>query len=437
MNKALLYSISLLLTDTPWYVVGCAPFMAHSRLKSRKSFLPLIIIGVGVVNAAAHYILISMVRDYERFFMPLYVAHTLLIIAMYLVAFRVGFAKLLYTFLLLQAVSTVVNQLAYVVLALLGVQTIGLSTTPSYTVAIVLGNALTIPFVWRFAKGRLRQAFADLPNRSILLLCVPPILFYFINIFYTDMVDRSDMRPTDIVVLHLLILTTGLATYYINLRTVMDNAGRVRLESEMESQLALQAQGYENLTQNIEAARIARHDLRHHMNVMEDYARRGDDAGLLAYLADYAKALPPDDTPDWCENRAVNVLLRHYLARAAKAGAALDIRIVLPARAGVPDTDLCVVFGNIFENAAKSVAAQRQGRAFLRARCDTDADNIILTVENSTDGEGPPHGEGVGLKSVEAVAKKHSGSAKFEQRDDAFFSAVILRTRRKAKGGGE
>ena len=48
MNKALLYSISLLLTDTPWYVVGCAPFMAHSRLKSRKSFLPLIIIGVGV-----------------------------------------------------------------------------------------------------------------------------------------------------------------------------------------------------------------------------------------------------------------------------------------------------------------------------------------------------------------------------------------------------
>jgi len=90
----------------------------------------------------------------------------------------------------------------------------------------------------------------------------------------------------------------------------------------------------------------------------------------------------------------------------------------------VPDTDLCVIFGNIFENAARSAAAGGEG-AYLRARCETGENDIVLTVENSTGAA--PHGEGLGLRSVEAAAQKHGGTTRFEEAPGVYLSRVLVR----------
>lgn len=64
-----------------------------------------------------------------------------------------------------------------------------------------------------------------------------------------------------------------------------------------------------------------------------------------------------------------------------------------------------MIFGNIFENAARSAAAAGKG-ARIRARCETGEADIVLTVENSA-GAAILHGEGLGLRSVEAAALAH------------------------------
>lgn len=178
------------------------------------------------------------------------------------------------------------------------------------------------------------------------------------------------------------------------------------------------------MTTRIEAARAARHDLRHHISVTLDFVHRDDKEGLLRYLVEYDKSLSGDDGPDWCENRVVNALLKYYLAPATQAGAALDVKLDIPTHAGVPDTDLCAVFGNIFENAARSAAAAGQG-AYIRARCESGETDIVLTVENSIGDT--PRGEGMGLRNVETAAKRHGGTARFEEKDGAFYSRVLLR----------
>ncbi len=117
--------------------------------------------------------------------------------------------------------------------------------------------------------------------------------------------------------------------------------------------------------------------------------------------------------------------MKHYLSQAARAGVRLDVKLGLPHRAGVPDTELCVVFGNIFENAATNAAAAGEG-AYLHARCETGERDIVLTVENSI-GRLAPHGEGLGLRNVEAAVKKRGGTARFEAKGTVYFSRVLLK----------
>lgn len=422
MDRPLLYAVTLLIADTPWYVLGCVPFLAEARLK--KGAILLLGVATGVLKAGAAGLTVALLSDWRAYSMPLYAAHTLLLLLFYLLAFRTHPAKLAYTLLLLQAVATTVNFSAGAAVGLLypGVQ-ISAASAPAYTAAIAAGVCVAYPFLWRFFKGRLRTAFAELPDKSLWLLCLPPVLFLFLHQIFVTAIQTTGLPTSSISLLTLLVLATGLATYYISLRTLLDNARHVRQESEAEARLALQAQDYENLTRRIEAARAARHDLRHHMGVIRDFAARDDKAGMLRYLDEYRLGLPADDGPDWCENRTVNALLKHYLSQAAQAGVALDVKLDLPAGAGVPDTDLCVVFGNIFENAARSAAAAGKG-AFLRARCESGERDIVLTVENSV---GPAaHGEGLGLRNVEAAARRNGGAARFEARDRRYFSRVLL-----------
>ena len=195
----------------------------------------------------------------------------------------------------------------------------------------------------------------------------------------------------------------------------------------MENQLALQAERFEQLAESVEQSRRVRHDLRHHMSVISAYLEADNQTALMGYLADYTGSLPADDDPPYCLNLSVDAVVRHYLSRARNDGAVPDIRLQLPQRAGVSDADLCIVFGNIFENAALAVERQTEGEKFIMARCETDENKMVLTVDNSVDPLEKPR-EGIGLQSVTVVAERNGGGALFERNEGVFQSSVQLNT---------
>ena len=423
MQAAIYLAFGYVLTETPWYILACVPFWNQRRVS--KKVIGLMAFFMIAFRAATAFVLVLAVPNWLNYTMCGYLLNYALLIPLFFLAFRVSPIRLFYVFLLLYSISSCINNLSVGCLRFLFPgKSVTMSTFPLLTVVQFGIFLLLLPLLYRFFKGSLRRAVEGLDWKSILLLCVTPITFAVIALVFVGYGDAQEVKDMGLDILYLLVCLAGIASYFVNLKMLMGSAQRLQNEHELETRLALQAQNYENLTQGIEAARAARHDLRHHMNVMEDYARRGDDAGLLAYLADYAKALPPDDSPDWCENRAVNALLKHYLAQAAGRGVRLDVKLDLPVGAGVPDTDLCVIFGNIFENAARSAAAGGEG-AYLRARCETGENDIVLTVENSTGAA--PHGEGLGLRSVEAAAQKHGGTTRFEEAPGVYLSRVLVR----------
>lgn len=152
---------------------------------------------------------------------------------------------------------------------------------------------------------------------------------------------------------------------------------------------------------------------------------------LLVYLAEYRQNLPPENELQVCGNHIVDVLVRHYLQQAKEAGAEVDVKLDLPADTGIKDTDLTIVFGNLFENAVHSVVRQTSGRRFIFARCGIENNKLILTVDNSTEGKvydrkGIRQASGIGQNSVKAVADKYHGTVRFSQEGGIYRASVLL-----------
>ena len=424
------FSFFEFLLNTSHYILCSVPFFPDLRVKKRT--ILGMIIATSVVMAVVSSHLRVFVPNWRQLDMPITLLFYVIYLIQYICYFNISVFKLLYIFFLVQAYSTMLNVIGkFIDVSLFPAQLQGMEIT-SYALIVIGLMILTYPFLFLFFKNTFSKVFHEYPDRRFWKLCITPALFFAINMIYNAILLQQIFAEIELLVIFILILVTGFITYYLTLRTGVDIANFIQVRTKMESQIALQAQRYKQLTETIEHTRAARHDLRHHLSVIASFVVGDDKAGLEKYLNEYMVNLPVDTISPLCQNYTVDVVARHYLAMAQQAGAELDIKIQLPQEAGIPDSVLCIVFGNILENAVKSCARQTAEHKFIRVRCETTNDHIVLVVDNSGD-EIPVKSktdrykdEGVGLCSVRSVAKQYGGTLNFKRKDGVYHTSVMM-----------
>ncbi|MCI8442802.1 MAG: GHKL domain-containing protein [Provencibacterium sp.] len=239
-------------------------------------------------------------------------------------------------------------------------------------------------------------------------------------------------------VLAFLIIVSILCGYFMKdtFRLRVQNA---RLSYEiflMEKQVEVQNRRYRLLSETSEQIRQQRHDLRHHIAVIQDFLENGETGELFSYLDTLSEKIPEEREQRLCENSAVNAVAVYYRQAALKAGIAdCSIRLDIPEDIGrVPASELCVIIGNLLENA--TAACKGTEKPFIRM-CSRTADGILTIaldnrfsfVKRGPDGSflSSKPGGGIGLASIRSVAEKYGGGCRFEAKDGVFASSVYLR----------
>lgn len=239
-------------------------------------------------------------------------------------------------------------------------------------------------------------------------------------------------------VLTALIMVSILCGYFIRdtFALKMKNHQLVFEVSLMEKQIEAQKDRYQMLTEMSAALQRQRHDLKHHMAVIRQWAVRGDEEkeNLMAYLDQVSAEIPEGFLGNLCENEAVNALVFYYQAMARKAGIPTVIQLNIPADTGqVPASDLCVIIGNFLENGIEACKTADKPFLTLRSRLFNGVltitmDNSFRSVSKTAEGifcSSKPGG-GTGLISVRSVAEKYGGNCSFEDKDGVFYSSVYL-----------
>ena len=245
-----------------------------------------------------------------------------------------------------------------------------------------------------------------------------------------------------------VLTALALYSYTVMLQMLKHNADATRKAEHaqnVENLLQVQGEAYEMLIRQLATSRQVRHDQRHQYAVLQGLAAQDNTANLIAYLNELSGSLPEMTYKPYCQNPAVNAVVNYYASHAESVGVRTDILLDIPEHLGqISATDLCVMVGNLLENALEACMRMEQSDSWIRARAGlhgTASHHFVLVVDNSFNGilqtDGINGGyrslkrqdrKGIGLQSVQDVCMKYDGYCTFEAKDNVFQSSVTLKT---------
>ena len=182
-----------------------------------------------------------------------------------------------------------------------------------------------------------------------------------------------------------------------------------------------------------------RHDMRHHLLALEGFLNTQDMEGLKTYIRQSAALFPVESPKVFCGSAAVNSLLCYYMEQAEKDQTNVSAKVSLQETLPIPDAELCMIIGNLLENAVEACRRMKSRERFLDMKLLQTCSSILtIQVCNSYEGEirqmkdgsflssKREDQKGIGLSSVLSIAEKYNGITRIEHQDQIFKISVII-----------
>jgi len=193
---------------------------------------------------------------------------------------------------------------------------------------------------------------------------------------------------------------------------------------------------FEALEESQEKTMIYRHDMRHHLNLINYYLMDNNKVAAQKYITEVEKAIEGAAVEKYCSNYTVNLILSSYITKARNEQITVETRIDLPENNVVSDMDLCVIFSNAIENAinaCKGIHDANERTLKIVSRINNNKlciqitnsyDSTVLFVDDMPVSSEENHG--LGTKSIAAVVQKYGGVYSFSAVDRIFKANIIL-----------
>lgn len=202
-------------------------------------------------------------------------------------------------------------------------------------------------------------------------------------------------------------------------------------------QLSMQKEHYRHINESMEETRRLRHDMRHYIRLLSTMADEGNVGEIRRFLGQMAPVVEDLNPLTYTGNYALNAVLSHYLSMARSAGIETDVSIMLPETLGIPEEDICVIFGNLLENGIEACERQAEGeKRFLFLRSSQEKGRLLIVLDNSYEGNvrysqgyfcsSKRNGVGIGVESVKTIVKKYEGTAIFEPEERIFRVSIAI-----------
>lgn len=243
-----------------------------------------------------------------------------------------------------------------------------------------------------FVRFRLKDTvdslFSQLSTRSCSLLLTYPSVFLVVLAIGTNSIFSSyslAARGIPDILFFMALCAMILVLYVMILENTREITSRRKTEEELlfaRQLIGKQREHYNQTLDYIEQVRIIKHDFRHHIHALHSMGKEEQDR----YLKNLKEELDRSAELVLCQNQAVNGLLWEYLARARQEGVDFEVKADLSAHIPLDDLTLCIVIGNLLENAFEA-CRRINGPRFVRIKARWMEDHLMMMVENSYNGQ--------------------------------------------------
>lgn len=217
---------------------------------------------------------------------------------------------------------------------------------------------------------------------------------------------------------------------------------RIDLEQKKNSQYRAQITAYKMLEEQYSRSERLRHDLKNHVIALSGLWEEKDWERLGNYLKKMENSVWLGTSEEATGNRVVDALLYQKRKMAEEKGILWECDVQIPRQSGIHEFDLCVLFGNILDNAVEACERlQRREKEkglqpFIRIHAGTVKKCFLLEVTNSmavaeqpgnghTEKENPQE-HGIGLLNVRDVVHKYDGTMDMEMQNGIFMISLLI-----------
>lgn len=174
----------------------------------------------------------------------------------------------------------------------------------------------------------------------------------------------------------------------------------LRMENDLLSE---QSKYYSKVEELIQHYQSLQHDVNKHMAMVNHYVTDNDYEALKAYTQEWNVASAPLEEVVVSQSKVLSGLLTHYKSLAKSKGVDLKIIQSLESTLSIPDTDLCIVVGNVLENALLATEKCDHAAKEIQLKLDTNGAYFLMTCQN-------PHQEKLKKKGILYISTKRRGN---------------------------
>lgn len=438
MIETILACLYLILSIVPFSFLRYYPFLKNLRFSLRTvcllyaSILLLELLGM------------ALMRHYGHWSSEIY--------GIYRLIFAIGFAALsffliqtaffkqffVYTMMITYAVFVYGNAHFFEFLGILYWE-----EAPDLLIAnivIALQLLLTGPFVFRFLKNRV-VPLLTLDSPVWKYIWTLPSMFVAGSFLFGSELKADVIWNWRYLAYRTIASVVVMISYYILVKIMEQTRQNTVLQEKIRTSqevLEMQRQHYQLLTNRIQEARAIRHDFHHHLLAIQAYLDGKQYEQLTDYLSLYTREFSSPSQAPLCRHYLADAVLQHYQSQANEQGCEFRTYVDIPPQLSISDLDLCIVLGNLLENALEGNRRLPPDEQMLHLHLKRQGEMLILTLDNRFDGslhyrEGTllshKRGgavEGIGLQSVRAIAEKYQGVVRVEPNANVFKVSVML-----------
>lgn len=180
-----------------------------------------------------------------------------------------------------------------------------------------------------------------------------------------------------------------------------------------------------------------RHDYRNHIQTMKAYAAKGDIQAIQGYLSLLDEDLSTVDTVIKTGNPMADAILNSKISLARSKNIPVKADAHIPLALTTSELDLCVILGNLFDNAIEASLLLPEGQRQIRVYMDMKNTQLYISCTNLTGTKKQPkykgifattkgEGHGFGLLRIDTIVARLDGYISRNSEDGAFTTEVLL-----------
>lgn len=180
-----------------------------------------------------------------------------------------------------------------------------------------------------------------------------------------------------------------------------------------------------------------RHDYRNHIQVLLSLTEMGDLEAIKRYLQELKMDLNTVDTVLKTGNKMTDVILNSKISLAKSKDITVTADAHVPVTLTISEIDLCIIMGNLLDNAIEACMQLPKEERFIRVYMDMKNTQLYMSVTNTTAHKKQEKdngrfrstkgaGHGYGLVRIDTIIARCQGYINRNSEDGAFTTEILL-----------